>query len=1094
MSQRRRSRQYARRPATTKAVPPSTTRGNTGVTPAGYAIGDLVNRLTGQQPGPSGPFNPLPRDPANVSPFGPLNPLIPAALDASRRDTGRPEPRISEYPVAWNIPGNDQRLIPWTVLRGAANYIDIVRRCIEVRKRHIRSLKWVWTVSADTIQEAYRKDYRRGRDDIEMELRNKFYPEIARLTDFWCKPWRSNGLGFGQWINAFLEEHLVIDAVPIYPRMTYGGDVLDLEIVDGTTIKPLLDWRGARPLPPHPAFQQIVWGFPRGEFKAATEIDEDGNTVLPGAYAADQLYYHRENVRAGYPGYGMSAVEQALISARLYLKRQGWMLAEYDDGSTPLTWLEPDANAVVAGEDWNPRQRREWENSLNDELAGQTAARHRIKVTPPGFKANMMPSVDERYKPDYDLHLLKLLATHFNVTLPELGFTEAKGLGSQGYHEGQEDVQDRIGRRPDVAILAGVIMDVSQRFMKAPPELEFQFLGLESEDEAAQDQVGQNRVQSARVVLNEDRKRTGMPLYDFPEADMPMVITQRGVVFLEGASQLVPPGVTLVPEQVPDIIGGGQGQPGAAGAATPPARPAPATTTKAKKPKVKPQTQPGADGIVPADQLDADTRTQRGMVDRIITQLEPDYPDWSLDWIRTARWEGPTAVPLDQVDFTGVSSWQAAHEPDRVARFADLIRRGKLKPAIAVRNPGSDTLQIIDGHHRALAYRSLDQPVMTWIGTVDKPTGPWDEMHASQYRVPSIAGDEPRASEAAGGGEGDPDTANAEPTAAAKAAELAAYKRWTRKNPNPARPFVFQYNAEVDLGPAMYQAAARDWIVKADQPPPDGGGGQDPKVPPPPDSRWPGWALDLQVATYWAGRLRRALTAALGIDALVRLVLAAFPALRRGDVHRPDATWLAAQGIDLTGPIGQQMQDLLTEGYLVGERSAAAVMAGSLNVDWSAWKPGDPDAARQLLSADGADVGLRTLLDDAGITISSIADGRLDEVAAVLADGLEQGRTPQDMATALTGILDDPKWAEMVALTETSRASSAAAMARYARNEIPATRWLTAHDQNVCPICQANAAAGPVLLGQPFPSGDRYPPAHPRCRCAPVPVLERSLP
>jgi hypothetical protein len=43
------------------------------------------------------------------------------------------------------------------------------------------------------------------------------------------------------------------------------------------------------------------------------------------------------------------------------------------------------------------------------------------------------------------------------------------------------------------------------------------------------------------VTLNERRDALGKPRYDFPEADMPMIITQRGIVYLEGASEQAPP-------------------------------------------------------------------------------------------------------------------------------------------------------------------------------------------------------------------------------------------------------------------------------------------------------------------------------------------------------------------------------------------------------------------------------------------------------------------------------------------------------------------------------------------------------------------------
>jgi SPP1 gp7 family putative phage head morphogenesis protein len=159
-------------------------------------------------------------------------------------------------------------------------------------------------------------------------------------------------------------------------------------------------------------------------------------------------------------------------------------------------------------------------------------------------------------------------------------------------------------------------------------------------------------------------------------------------------------------------------------------------------------------------------------------------------------------------------------------------------------------------------------------------------------------------------------------------------------------------------------------------------------------------------------------------------------------------------------------------------------------VDWEGWEPGNPDAARQVLSADGRDVPLQRLLDDAGVTISSVASHRIDEIAAVLSEALERGSSVEETAHALRGVLDNATWAETVAWTEMNRATSAATMAEYDADGITASEWMTAFDQRVCKRCAANEDAGPVPLGERFPSGQRHPPGHPRCRCALLPVLD----
>lgn len=49
-------------------------------------------------------------------------------------------------------------------------------------------------------------------------------------------------------------------------------------------------------------------------------------------------------------------------------------------------------------------------------------------------------------------------------------------------------------------------------------------------------------------------------------------------------------------------------------------------------------------------------------------------------------------------------------------------------------------------------------------------------------------------------------------------------------------------------------------------------------------------------------------------------------------------------------------------------------------------------------------------------------------------------------------------------------------------------RWVVDDDGAECPDCDDNAWAGPVDVGEAFPTGHRYPPAHAGCRCLLAPV------
>lgn len=1056
MSSRTRGRQRARQHVQPKALHPATGNLSSQTSMSPVNMTDLLNRLTSNNL-----FNSIPmaRDPRDRVPFGPLHPLNPAALDPSRPDTGRPGPRLTEYPVAANI--NTNRPLPWRTLREAADNVDILRRCIEIRKADIRGLDWAWVVSDEAVAEAYRANPARGKSDLAAELREQWMPHIRRLTEFWMHPWPSEGLDFGAWINQVMEDRLVLDGIAIYPQTTYGGDLIAFEIIDSEFIKVLRDFRGARPVAPFPAYQQILYGFPRGEWQATTETDADGNTVVNGGFLADQMYYHRENARSGHV-YGYSPVEQALISARLYLKRQGWMLSEYDDGVLPGMIVESSETLSLT-----PNERRAYETALNDELTGQTKARHRAKFMFPGTKTTLLPSVDERYKPDYDLHLIKMLASHLGVTATKLGFSETRGLGATGLHEAQAQAAQDLGVVPDIKMVTNLVMTLSSKWLQAPSEIKFKFLDIDGENEQTRATIVAGKLNTAQMTINEARVEDGQPVLPFAEADMPFISSATGPVFLEGSSAPKPtPGMDGTAAATNAAVDQAQSNP-RTDDTTEPAQPA-GKPAKTKKPIVK---HAGPDHV---------------SAQAVIDQLAPDYPSESMGWIHGAHWSGPTAVPLSKIDFDDVDSWDASGDAGKVDAFATKIRAGKMKPVVVVKTPGDDRLKVVDGHHRVLAYQKLKKPVIAWVGKVGAKVGPWTQMHASQHPG-TETGTEPTSGAPSATSKAapvdEPRPATIEPMSPAKVAEIRQYRRFVAKGAR-GREFAWVHH-DADEIQAITKAGDPDPKAEAAQPPPVE-----------PDVRWPAWAVDTLLATYWAGKIRQALTRGLDIAAIVQAWAHDTVSWQAGDVVPDVLSWLRAFGVGTTtivDSIGPVLRDAATVGYSVGSLASAAAMEGDarsgVTVNWSKFKPGNVAAARKVLSADGMDVGLERLLEQYHVTISGIAETRLDELASVLADGLERGEAPQTIARAIRGISDDPHWALTVAWTETNRAQSTAALDNYRARGVEGKEWFTAHDQRVCPeICKPNEDQGVIPLDELFQSGDPAPPGHPRCRCAPLPA------
>lgn len=115
--------------------------------------------------------------------------------------------------------------------------------------------------------------------------------------------------------------------------------------------------------------------------------------------------------------------------------------------------------------------------------------------------------------------------------------------------------------------------------------------------------------------------------------------------------------------------------------------------------------------------------------------MSSNFPDDAISWVRDVKWT-MEIVPLHDVDFDNEGSWAAHHQPERVQHFTDRLQRGKsVKPLILVRVPGKHRLRIVDGHHRALAYRQLGKPVRAFVGAMHEGDDRWMNTHNSQLEL-----------------------------------------------------------------------------------------------------------------------------------------------------------------------------------------------------------------------------------------------------------------------------------------------------------------------------------------------------------------------
>src|SRR6266403_3372598 len=296
------------------------------------------------------------------SPSYPLSPTQPERV------------RLWDFPVGYNTiyTPRSYEAIGFDELRALAESHDITRLAIETRKDQVEKHDWIIKP----------RDDRRPAADAR--------PRIERLTEFWRNP--DGEQPFATWLREALEDVLVLDAPAFEIRRNRGGDIIGLDVVDGSTIKVLLDDTGRRPQPSAPAYEQIIHGRP---WRLLT---------------SDELMYLPRNPRP-HKAYGFSPVEQIVTTVNIALRRQAMQLQHFTEGNVPPGLLN-------APDGWSPEQIRQFQEWFDSILAGNTGARTRLVWGPSGAKYQAFKEAP--YKDDFDEWLRGSSVMHSHWRPPPL--------------------------------------------------------------------------------------------------------------------------------------------------------------------------------------------------------------------------------------------------------------------------------------------------------------------------------------------------------------------------------------------------------------------------------------------------------------------------------------------------------------------------------------------------------------------------------------------------------------------------------------------------------------------------------------------------
>lgn len=289
--------------------------------------------------------------------LGPGQPQVPVAPPTF-------QPRRIDYPISYNYTYMPRayELVPYAQMRGLADSWDLLRLVIETRKDQMVRLPWRFRIKGDPDENTSKKAKRNVRAPADDE-------RLTALGDFFSCPDGENS--FSTWMRIILEDLFVTDAVSILPRWKRDGSIYGFDPIDGATIHRVLDAQGRTPLPPYPAYQQIIKGLPTVDLAAPCP-----------KLKIDQLVYNPRNKRSN-KIYGYSPVEQIIMTVNIAIRRQLFQLEFYTDGSIPDMVVEMPENVST-------EQIQQFETWWNSVLSGQTGERRKAKFLESGSKVTLL--------------------------------------------------------------------------------------------------------------------------------------------------------------------------------------------------------------------------------------------------------------------------------------------------------------------------------------------------------------------------------------------------------------------------------------------------------------------------------------------------------------------------------------------------------------------------------------------------------------------------------------------------------------------------------------------------------------------------------
>lgn len=389
--------------------------------------------------------------------FGPGQPMKPVAPPETA-------PRNFDYPVSNNLfytPKQEDRGISFEQLRALADNYDLLRLVIETRKDQVVSMPW-----------SFRPRQMPGESKQQHQKRAVSDARVQQINDFFLYPDKDHD--FSTWLRMVLEEVYVLDALSIVPRKSVVNTLYGFDVIDGSTIKRLIDIDGRTPLPNSPAYQQVLKGMPAIDLMSS------------------ELIYRPRNPRA-HKVYGYGPVEQIIMTVNMALRRQVSQLSYFTEGNVPEALVSVPAQ-------WTKDDIAMFQNMF-DGLSGNQAKKSRLRFVPPLDK--IVFSKDKMLMDQFDEWLARIVCFCFSIS-PQPFVKEMNRATSKTAAEAAASE----GLTPTLNYLSSVLTYIVNVFF-GQPDIEHAFMADAEADALKQAQIDKIYHSIAKVSSDELRVRDG---------------------------------------------------------------------------------------------------------------------------------------------------------------------------------------------------------------------------------------------------------------------------------------------------------------------------------------------------------------------------------------------------------------------------------------------------------------------------------------------------------------------------------------------------------------------------------------------------------